>query len=152
MKLYLVQHGHAVDKDVDPDRPLSDAGHREVERVAQFLEQARTQVPMVWHSGKTRAQQTAEILAARLGARAELHPGLEPKDDPGAVIADVALFARDVVVVGHLPQLSLLAALLLRAKRDHEPVKFQRGGVAALESENGSAWQLCWMIVPELLP
>ena len=37
MKLYLMQHGDALQKDVDPDRPLSPRGRRDIEKIAAFL-------------------------------------------------------------------------------------------------------------------
>ena len=66
MKLYLVQHGEACAKDVDPDRPLTDAGKADVERLAAFLGQVGIRVDRVIHSGKLRAVQTAERLAGVL--------------------------------------------------------------------------------------
>ncbi len=37
MRLYLVQHGEAVTKAVDPDRPLSEQGRADVERLAIWM-------------------------------------------------------------------------------------------------------------------
>ena len=63
MRLYLVQHGEALSKDVDPERALSDAGRADAERLARFLAPRRLTLSRVLQSGKLRAQQTAEILA-----------------------------------------------------------------------------------------
>ena len=63
MKLYLVQHGEAKSKDEDEKRPLTDQGRQGVERVAAFLKGAGVETKRVIHSGKLRAEQTAEILA-----------------------------------------------------------------------------------------
>jgi len=41
VRLYLVQHGEAVPEEVDPTRPLSEAGKLDVERLAWFLVDAR---------------------------------------------------------------------------------------------------------------
>jgi len=38
MRIYLTQHGPAVPKDVDPDRPLNEQGREDVRRLADFLE------------------------------------------------------------------------------------------------------------------
>ena len=64
MRLYLVQHGDAVPERLDPERPLSAAGRREVEAVARLLAGAGARVAHVVHSGKLRAQQTAELLVS----------------------------------------------------------------------------------------
>src|SRR5688572_29245639 len=37
MRLYLVQHGEAVPEQVDPQRPLSEAGRRDVQAMARLL-------------------------------------------------------------------------------------------------------------------
>lgn len=52
MKLYLVQHGDAVAKEVDPERPLSDQGRKDVEQVGRFLAEAGICVPVFLHSRK----------------------------------------------------------------------------------------------------
>ena len=56
MKLYLVQHGEACAKEVDAERPLTDQGKRDIDRLAAFLKQAGIQVSRVIHSGKLRAK------------------------------------------------------------------------------------------------
>ena len=66
MRLYLTQHGLAVPKDVDPDRPLSEQGRQDVRRLADFLGHAGVRVEQFLHSSKTRAEQTAAILAEPL--------------------------------------------------------------------------------------
>ena len=37
MKLYLVQHGEALPKEINSDRPLSDQGRQDLEQFARFL-------------------------------------------------------------------------------------------------------------------
>ncbi|MEA3276673.1 MAG: histidine phosphatase family protein, partial [Pseudomonadota bacterium] len=66
MRIYLTQHGLAVPKDVDPDRPLNERGREDMRRLADFLDKAGVHVEQVLHSGKTRAEQTAAILAEAL--------------------------------------------------------------------------------------
>ena len=56
MRLYLVQHGDAVPEQLDPERPLSAAGRREVEAVARLLASTGARTVRVAHSGKLRAQ------------------------------------------------------------------------------------------------
>jgi hypothetical protein len=36
MRVYLVQHGEAVAKDVDAERPLTEKGAEDVKKVAEF--------------------------------------------------------------------------------------------------------------------
>ena len=52
MKLYLVQHGEACAKEIDPERPLTEQGQADIDRLAVFLKAAGIQVERVIHSGK----------------------------------------------------------------------------------------------------
>jgi phosphohistidine phosphatase len=55
------------------------------------------------------------------------------------------------MVVGHLPHLSRLAALLLTGDPAKEVVKFRYSGVLALTKEQGR-WSVAWYITPDILP
>jgi phosphohistidine phosphatase len=151
MRLYLVQHGKAVDKKVDPDRPLTDEGAEEVDAVATFLSGRELGICEVWHSGKTRARQTAERVAARLAptARIVARDDLAPDDDPKPVAARLHKSAKDLLIVGHLPFLSKLASLLLTDKADAAVIAFRNAGVVCLERDEEGAWQAAWIITPD---
>ena len=84
MKLYLAQHGEACPKDIDPERPLTDQGREDIERLAEFLARAGIQVERVIDSGKLRAAQTADLLAAAVAPLVELETSdrINPNDDP----------------------------------------------------------------------
>ena len=153
MKLYLVQHGEAVSKAVDPDRPLSERGRGDVERVAGLLERAGLRVGQTIHSGKTRARQTAEILAAMLSPdqTPSARGGLDPKDPVAPVAEQIADFADDTMLVGHLPFMARLVTVLLTADETRTVVSFQPGSIVCLERDETGGWQLLWMIRPELL-
>jgi phosphohistidine phosphatase len=153
MRIYLTQHGLAVPKDVDPGRPLSERGQRDVRRLADFLGNAGIQVGQVLHSGKTRAEQTAEILAEGLlsTGKPQAHPGLGPTDPLEKVSPEIAFWSVDTLIVGHLPYLGRLASLLLASDPDLPLLAFQPGSMACLERDPGGRWTLVWMIRPELL-
>ena len=80
MRIYLVQHGESKSEEEDPQRHLTDKGIAEVRHVVNFLRPLELVVDTVWHSGKTRAQQTGELLAEVLRARLVQRVGLGPKD------------------------------------------------------------------------
>lgn len=151
MRVYLMQHGEAVDKATNPDRPLSAQGRRDVERVAAFAAAAGVRAKEVWCSDKTRSRETAELLAARTGGIARKRDGLSPGDDVSDVLAWIERADCDVAIAGHLPHLSLLAAAMLHTKGKREPIAFQRGGIVAFERDGDGAFRVCWMIVPEML-
>jgi phosphohistidine phosphatase len=151
MRLYLVQHGHALSKDVDPDRPLSDAGRGDVERVAAFLARSGLRVDTVVHSGKTRARQTAEILAAAVSdQRIESREGLNPNDPVGPLMEAAETWTVDTMLVGHLPFMAELASRLVGADADPGVASFQPGSVVCLERAQGGRWTIAWMLRPEL--
>ena len=153
MILCLVQHGKAADKKVDLDRPLTEEGAREVESVGAFLSGKDLGPVAVWHSGKTRARQTAELLARHVAPRAalEARDGLAPKDDVGNVIEELREREEDLMIVGHLPFLSKLAAALVAGNKDAGVVAFKNAGVVCLERDAENAWHVAWAVTPDLL-
>ena len=152
MRIYLTQHGLAVPKDVDPDRPLSEKGREDVQRLAELMDKAGVQVGQVLHSGKTRAEQTAAILAEALLSTGEPqeHAGLGPKDPLEKVSPEIAFWSVDTLIVGHLPYLGRLALLLLASDPDRALLAFQPGSMACLEKDAAGRWVLAWMVRPEL--
>ena len=152
MKLYLVQHGEAKSKDVDPDRSLTEVGKRKTTKTAVWMERRPIEVTEIRHSGKKRAQQTAEIMAAHLGpARGVMAgAGLKPNDDILPVAESLDDQAEPIMIVGHLPFLSRLAAFLLAGDPELKVVSFTNSGVVCLSREN-EQWSLAWSIIPDLI-
>lgn len=150
MKLYLVQHGHAVPEEENPERPLSEKGRTDVARMAEFLGAWGVRVAKIVHSGKTRARQTAEILAPELGAsdKVEMAAGLNP-GDPVAPRADrVAEWSEDCMLVGHQPFMGRLVALLVAGRDDPEIVRYQPGSVVCVERSPEGIWAITSMVRP----
>ena len=153
MRIYLVQHGEAKSEEEDPRRTLTDKGIGEVQKVAEFLRPLTLGVDTVWHSGKARAQQTAELLAEALGAQARVvaHEGLGPKDPVTATKEALEQAGGNVMIVGHLPFLGKLVTLLVTGREEPGIAGFQYGSVVCLERRAGESWQIGWMITPGLL-
>jgi phosphohistidine phosphatase len=154
MKLYLVQHGEAVSKQEDPARPLSEQGMQDVQAVAAFLGDAGIKLARVWHSGKRRAEQTAEILARVVlsGGRAEVIEGISPNDPVGEFATDADVWEEDTLVAGHLPFMSRLVSLLTTGETDPGLVQYQPGSLVCLERVDAEQWVILWMIRPDMLP
>lgn len=152
MKLYLAQHGDALAKEVDADRPLSEKGQSDVEKVASMLS-GHMGVSRVMHSGKTRAQQTAELLVNSITGEPLLEAisGINPNDSVEVFAEQIMGWNEDVLVVGHLPFMAKLVAWLVSESTDTLIVSYQPGSVVCLESTDENHWQLQWMIRPELL-
>ncbi len=154
MRLWIVQHGDALAKDVDPDRPLSEKGRSDVKRLASHLAGCGVRVERVVHSGKTRAQQTADTLSAALQARerVEAVKNLDPLDPPGPFAAECAGVAGDFLVAGHMPFVGKLVSLLVAAREEATLLGFVPGTAACLERADDSTWSVVCLLRPELLP
>ncbi len=153
MKLYLVQHGEALPQEVDSDRPLSDQGRQDAERLARFLADRGVRVSQVWHSGKTRAQQTAELLAAAVASqtKAEARGDLAPNDSTEVFAETLVAWREDAMVVGHLPFMARLVTRLVAKSDDGTTVAYLPGSLVCLERDEEGAWAIAWMLRPELM-
>lgn len=147
MKLYLVRHGKANSELVDPEKNLSEEGKEQAQKVAAYLKTAGVSVQKVFHSGKARAEQTAEILAnvVHEKGRINLMEGITPLDEPSP-IAD-SLGEQDVMLVGHNPFTNKLASLLIAGKESADCVQFEAAACLCLEKTEGK-WRIAWMVTP----
>lgn len=154
MNLYLVQHALAMPETEDLQRPLSKRGRNETIRIAGFLSmQANLPVSRILHSGKLRAQQTAEILAEGIEPEGGVSAadGLKPMDDPAIWIDRLTAQERDIMLVGHLPHLSRLVSRLVCKDETGTVVTFRNSGIVALQLDDNNAWSVSWVITPRLL-
>jgi 16S rRNA (cytidine1402-2'-O)-methyltransferase len=153
MKLYLIQHAEPKPKEQDPERGLSDKGRGDAERVAAFLKPLGIRVGAVWHSGKKRAAQTAEILANAVTSKSGVvhREGLAPLDPVEPMAAAIAMISNDMLIAGHLPFLGRLASYLVARSESADVVAFQQGGIVCLERDDDGLWRIRFMITPDLL-
>jgi len=152
MKLYLVQHAKAASKEEDPQRPITEEGWADIQKVAAFIKPLNLSVDYLWHSGKQRAEQTAEVLAEaiKVDKTQTARDGLGPNDDVIKLRNELNSAERDIMIVGHLPFLSKLTSLLLADSESANMVAFRQGGIVCLSRSGESRWQIDWMLVPEL--
>lgn len=153
MKLFLVQHGEAHAKSVDPDRPLTDRGIEDVDRLADFLDKAGVRIERVIHSGKLRALQTATRLADVIatGVEPEASGLLNPNDNPKAFDWQSESWDRNTLIVGHLPFMARLVSHLVTGDENRSVVAYLPGSIVCLEPDENARWSINWMIRPELL-
>ena len=152
MAIYLVQHGKNQPKEVDPDKGLSPDGRAEVERIAEVAAGYGVSVSQIFHSGKKRARQTADIFARALtpGNGPEAREGLNPLDDVSAAAATLDPSA-DLMLVGHLPFMERLAAHLVCGRLDQPVFSFQNGGIVCIDRpEGGDSWVIRWSLTPNI--
>jgi phosphohistidine phosphatase len=142
----LVHHADAVAPDVDAMRPLSPSGRTAAERLARETAARGVHPDVIWHSGKLRAKQTAELFRQQvnpLGTCAAVR-GLQPDDPPSWMRDRLTGDTRSILIVAHMPYLPRLLRLLLDRPLD-APAEFPLHGVVALEQE-GDRWSELWRL------
>ncbi len=144
MRLYLVQHGDALTKDVDPDRPLSDQGRADITRLVAWLVRSDVTVSRICHSGKTRARQTAELLGSVLEAGGKIHSaeGLGPNDPPEVLLQQLQTVDEDTLIASHLPFVARVLSQAVTGLPDQRLVEFRPGSIAVAERDKNGAWHL----------
>ena len=121
VELYLVRHAHAGDpaRWTGPDdrRPLSAKGRLQAQALGRRLAALQVGVDVIVSSPKLRAQQTADLIAQALGLTVRLDERLGGALTIGTLerLIDDVGDPRSVMVVGHDPDLSELAADLAGA-------------------------------------
>lgn len=152
MYVYLMQHGEAMSQEQHPDRPLTERGRADVERIARMLARAHIPLTTIWHSGKCRAEQSAAIVAEHLHGQGSVKvvEGLRPNDPVEPIAEVLQQHAESIFIVGHLPFLSRLVSFLVGGEPEKTIVHFQMGGVVCLAFQKGS-WQIEWMLIPSLV-
>ena len=153
MRVYLVQHGQAMTKEQDPDRPLSEQGRADVERVASFLARSCPPIPRILHSPKTRARDTALVLARILGSGEiveEVAEGLAPMDSTDLLAQSIGQADGDLMAVGHQPFMGRMVARLTSGAEGSGFTAYLPGTVVCLEKVDGQ-WTMAWMVRPDLL-
>ncbi|MFC1568468.1 phosphohistidine phosphatase SixA [Candidatus Margulisiibacteriota bacterium] len=151
MYLYLVRHGDARPKEQDPERHLSEKGMLEVSEIVAFLNCAEVRVDEIWHSAKERARRTALIIAEAVPHKNIIErAGLAPNDPVAGLAAEIDQLHEDIMIVGHLPFLSVLASRLVTGSDELQFLYFRPAGVVCLE-KCGNGWGVAWMMDPGLL-
>jgi phosphohistidine phosphatase len=161
MILYILRHGIAEDAPAGGDdgaRKLTERGREKMRRIAAGMRTAGLKFEVILTSPLARATETAEIVAAAYAntPTPQVVPALATGVAPAEVVAALKPFARHdhVMVVGHEPQLSSLAALLLTGSPGGLSIDLRKGGCIALDvparSDKGGA-KLDWMLTPRQL-
>jgi phosphohistidine phosphatase len=153
MFLYLVQHGEARSKEEDPARGLSEKGLDNARKAADYAGRLGINVYQIFHSGKTRALQTAQVFVDYLKPENGIseQDGLAPADDPHTWFERLSNADKDTMLVGHLPHLSKLSALLLCGDTEKTVIGFKNACIVCLKKVDESDWSLEWMITPEFI-
>lgn len=155
MQLLLVRHAEAVDLGgavtADADRHLTPRGQATARQLADTL-RGRLSLEAVVSSPFVRATQTAVPLLALVPAGAELvlcdHLVPMAQNAKGVSAAVAALGVRSAAVVGHLPDIAVLAGWLIGGGE----VAFDRGSAALLDVDGrlgAGSGSVRWLLTPD---
>jgi phosphohistidine phosphatase len=157
MEIYFLRHGDAGAaegwKGSDTERPLSKEGFARMEKEAVAIARLRPALDVILTSPLVRAQQTAEIVAKKLGpARA---PVLDERLAPGFGAAELRQIleerraARGVMVVGHEPDFSRVISVCIGGGA----VECRKGSLVRVDMEDRAslAGVLVWLLPPRVL-
>jgi phosphohistidine phosphatase len=148
-RLYFAQHGLAVSKSENPDRPLSETGIKQSQAIATHIRSSDIPVSQIFHSGKLRALQTAEIFASTLSVNAlSASDHLSPDADVKRITQ--TLNTNNALYIGHLPHLDKLVSYLVTDNEEPCIIKFQNSAVICLE-KNNDLYHVQWYLTPELI-
>jgi phosphohistidine phosphatase len=142
VNVYLIHHAEAVSPAVDPQRPLTDAGHQHAQRIAELARDKGAKPVAIWHSGKLRSRQTGHAFLSITApfAKFQMVRGLGPDDPPGIIHTAIQRETGDLALVGHWPSLPALLHLLSPASA---PMPLH-GIVALTSSDHGMTWSESW--------
>ena len=153
MKVYLVQHGEAKAEAEDPRRPVTLKGELEVRRMARVTKTLGVRPQRIYHSGKLRAKQTAEIIGEILEMAAssvEAAQGLNPNDEISPWAERIQEETKDLMLVGHLPFLEKLASHMLCENESARLVLFCPAAILCLDQKENRGWAVRWILTPEM--
>ena len=155
-QLYLLRHADAGDPlgwhGPDEQRPLSDRGHKQADRLGRFLAALGFRPDVILTSPKVRAAETAEIVGRHLSMSATVDDRLGDVLGLGELerILRTAGDPDRPVIVGHDPDFSDLVTALCETTR----VPMRKGALARidvgrpLEPGDGT---LRWLLPPDAL-
>jgi len=155
LQLHLLRHADAGDPEAwdgpDADRPLSEKGRLQAERLATFLHGVRFVPDAVISSPKARARETAEIVADAWTTGVRFDDRLASGFDLPAVDTILADHGapRQPLLVGHDPDFSGVLSALVGADLTMKKGAFARVDVRGRVADGRGA--LRWLVSPDLL-
>jgi phosphohistidine phosphatase len=151
MKIYLVRHGESIFSGNDNKRPLSHQGRNDILNLANFIKPLNIVVKEILQSKKLRAKETAEILAPCIQHGAiQTNENLDPDSDPQIWFQQLNHQNEDLMLVGHMPFMGKLVALMISGFSDKNIVAMKTGTMICLEKIENE-WIISWMVNSDCL-
>ncbi len=159
--IYLVRHAIAAPAAggmSDEDRPLTAEGQEKMRRATAGLRHLDVAPDVLLASPLRRAQETAAVIAGELHLESAIAilPPLAPGHDAEEVCKALRTHrsARELMLVGHEPNMGMLASYLLTGSSTLVSVPFKKSAVAAIAVEAvppRSAGVLLWFMTAKQL-
>ena len=163
MRILLLRHAIAAPRDPahdtdDRSRPLTREGERRMRRAARGMRRLGVTFDLILTSPLVRTAETARIVAAVCRPRAEMRllKPLAPGGGVGGVLGALAGLPpqSEILLVGHEPDLSLLAAALILERRSELPIEFKKGALARIDTDGAPRpgnGRLVYLLPPRVL-
>lgn len=158
MNLYLLRHGSAGQRKLDPlvdhKRPLDKEGKQQCILLGRALNAMKIQFDSVISSPLKRALQTATLVGTETGyeKKIQLSQAMTPEgtwsDFQG--LLESVMDQDEVLLVGHNPNLPVYLNRLLSPSATSPIARVRKGAIAALTVQRGSV-RLQWLLDPRLL-
>jgi phosphohistidine phosphatase len=112
MELLIVRHAEAAPGEPDELRPLTQAGRDQARALGARLRDDGVRPDAILTSPLLRARETGKLIGRELGVEAVADERLAPGADAGAVTEAAEEHGGTLLVVGHQPDCSQIAAAL----------------------------------------
>lgn len=156
MMLYILRHATAEEASPsgeDGARRLTERSKEKMRGAAIALRELVPRFDSILTSPLARATETAEIVAAAYENKPapQVLPALATGVAPSDAVVALRTFAKlaDVMIVGHEPQLSAIASILLTGAADAVNLKLKTGGCIAIDLParfDRGGGELRWML------
>jgi len=158
MEIYLLRHAIAEDArqgQRDSDRALTDAGREKLRRVLKRARAAGLNPDLILSSPYRRALETAAAAAAAFGyeGKVVITQALIPNASPQGVWEEIRRHREEaaILLAGHEPQMSALAAFLLNSPA--LVLEMKKAGLIRMDCDQFGPQPRCvlkWMLTPAL--
>lgn len=156
MLIHLMQHGPCLPKELDPHQPLSPVGREMIHKSARAAQILGLRFELIVSSQKTRALQTAEIMADYTGypiERIEVSETVKAMAPARATIDFIREYdgLDSILIVGHLPSLGSVSSTLLTGSEKLD-IHIENGGLMQINLLSGQErGGLNWCMAPAQL-
>jgi phosphohistidine phosphatase len=159
MRLYLMRHGIAIDREdpdcpADPERYLTPKGIQRTRAAARGLRALRVKPAALLTSPYVRAVQTGEVVCEVLGLdpkQLRTTDALKPEAKPARLAEELGRLGGEVICFGHAPHMDEFIAHALKATAPFTALK--KSGVACLDIDSLAPLRatLFWVLTSRIL-